>query len=107
MVVNARLLLNRTGSQWRNTDRKYRRKLPIIQYYFYAWQKKGIWEKVVLALVQQARQSAGNTATPSRVAIDSQSVKSVPFVKSDRGIDGNKQINGRKRHLVVDKLGLP
>ena len=107
MVVNALLLLTRTGTQWRNMDSKYRDKLPIIQYYFYCWQKKGVWEQVLLRLAQQARQLAGHAQSPSRVAADSQSVQSVPFVKEDRGIDGNKRINGRKRHLVVDKLGLP
>lgn len=40
------------------------------------------------------------------MALDSQSVKSVPFVSAERGIDGNKLINGRKRHIVVDKHGL-
>lgn len=107
MVVNALLLLNRTGTQWRNIDSKYRHKLPIIQYYFYTWQKKGIWEQVLLVLVKEARLLAEQATSPSRVAIDSQSVKSVPFVSDNRGVDGNKQINGRKRHLVVDKLGLP
>jgi transposase len=107
MVVDALLLLNRTGTQWRNLDSKYRSKLPIIQYYFYTWQKQGIWEQVLLALVKVARLKAGQLSNPSRAAIDSQSVKSVPFINQDRGVDGNKHINGRKRHLVVDKLGLP
>ncbi len=40
------------------------------------------------------------------LCIDSQSVKSVPFVNKDKGIDGNKLVNGRKRHLIVDTLGL-
>ncbi|WKN42737.1 transposase [Tunicatimonas pelagia] len=62
---------------------------------------------MIQTLVQVARHKAGQANSPSRVAIDSQSVKSVPFVNKDRGIDGNKQINGSKRHLVVDKLGLP
>ena len=39
-------------------------------------------------------------------AIDSQSVKSVQFVSQYKGIDGNKNVNGRKRHLIVDTLGL-
>ncbi len=39
-------------------------------------------------------------------AIDSQSVRSVAFVKEDKGIDGNKKINGRKRNIWVDKNGL-
>jgi len=39
--------------------------------------------------------------------IDSQSVKADAVVGADsRGFDGGKQINGRKRHVVVDTLGL-
>ena len=38
--------------------------------------------------------------------IDSQSVKGGPFVGKDKGIDGNKRINGRKRHILTDTLGL-
>ena len=40
------------------------------------------------------------------VCIDSQSIKVAPFIKEDKGVDGNKKINGRKRHLLVDTLGL-
>lgn len=40
------------------------------------------------------------------LCIDSQSVKLAPFVNQDRGIDENKMVNGRKRHLIVDTLGL-
>ena len=40
------------------------------------------------------------------MCIDSQSIKSVQFVSQDEGMDGNKNINRRKRHLIVDKLGL-
>jgi putative transposase len=41
------------------------------------------------------------------MAIDSQSVKSVQFISSETGIDGNKRINGRKRTILVDTLGIP
>jgi hypothetical protein len=44
---------------------------------------------------------------PSVAAIDSQSVKKSAFVSMETGIDGGKNINGRKRHLAVDSLGLP
>lgn len=44
--------------------------------------------------------------TPSLLCIDSQSVKVVAFVSEETGLDGNKKINGRKKHLIVDTLGL-
>ena len=40
------------------------------------------------------------------LSIDSQSIKAGPFVFENKGIDGNKKINGRKRHIVTDTLGL-
>jgi putative transposase len=46
-------------------------------------------------------------AKPSRVAVDNQSVKTRTLISLNTGIDGNKNINGRKRHLAVDVLGLP
>ncbi|MEW2489266.1 transposase [Streptomyces sp. NPDC048411] len=55
----------------------------------------------------QVRTRAGRDAEPSAGVIDSQSVKADAVVGADsRGFDGGKQINGRKRHVVVDTLGL-
>jgi hypothetical protein len=48
----------------------------------------------------------GKAATPSILPIDSQSVKSETFTALEKGIDGNKKVNGRKRHVVTDTLGL-
>ena len=45
--------------------------------------------------------------TPNLLAVDSQSVKKVAFISLETSIDGGKWVNGRKRHLVVDTLGLP
>jgi len=107
MVFDAILWITRTGTQWRNIDSMYKPHLPIIQYYYYSWQKKGILTKALDSLVRTVRELKGDEPSPSRVAFDSQSVKSVPFVNQDKGIDGNKRINGRKRHIAVDKYGLP
>ena len=59
------------------------------------------------SLVKEVHQAQGDTPCPSRVAIDSQSVKTVPFVSEDCGVGSHKKINGRKRHIIVDKYGLP
>ena len=107
MVVNAILYVARTGTQWRNIDSMYLMHLPIILYYYYRWQSNGVWDKVLSSLIEAFRKESGEEPKPSRVALDSQSVKSVPFVSKDKGIDGNKYINGRKRHIAVDKHGLP
>ena len=53
------------------------------------------------------RKRQGRQDTPSLLAIDSQSVKKVQFTNEETGIDGGKNINGRKRTILVDTLGLP
>jgi transposase len=106
MVVNAILWITRTGAQWRNIDSEYKPSLPIILYYFYRWQKNQVLDKLMDALNAHSRTAEGCCQTPSLVALDSQSVKLSPMMDKSRGIDGNKKINGRKRHIVVDKFGL-
>jgi transposase len=52
------------------------------------------------------RRAAGREAQPSAAIIDSQSVKTTYVGGPERGFDGGKKVNGRKRHLVVDTQGL-
>lgn len=56
-------------------------------------------------LVTGVRIANGRDSTPSLVSVDSQSQTGEPGVK-DRGLDGGKKVNGRKRHIVVDTMGL-
>ena len=53
------------------------------------------------------RKMAGREESPSMGIIDSRSVKTSHHADSDRGIDGNKKVKGRKEHIVVDTLGIP
>lgn len=105
-IMNAIFWITRTGVQWRNLDSKY----PcwsIVYYYFNKWKRMNILKKLLSNFVKAERVRNGRQAEASRVAIDSQSVKKVSFIHLDTGIDGGKKVNGRKRHLVVDSLGLP
>lgn len=104
-VVNVILWVVRTGCQWRNI--KYGT-IPwkSVYYYFFTWSRNGIWEQINTFLVEQERISQGREAEASLVCADSQSVKAGPFIEEERGIDGNKRVNGRKRHVIVDVLGL-
>ena len=52
------------------------------------------------------RQNLGKNVSPSVGIIDSQSVKSASYGVESRGVDGNKKINGRKRHIITDTHGL-
>jgi len=73
--------------------------------YWRVWRKDGTWERAHDTLRAEVRQAMGKNAQPSAGIVDSQSVKT-----TDRGgvhgYDAGKKINGRKRHVLVDTLGL-
>ena len=76
-----------------------------VQRYFYDWQADGLLETINHHLVMAARELEGREASPSAGVIDSQSVKTTES-GGVRGYDAGKKINGRKRHIVTDTLGL-
>lgn len=106
VIFNAILWLLTTGSQWRNMESRFP-PWTCVYYHFRQWRKTGVIEELLNFLAIRAREEAGRDAYPSVLAIDSQSVKVVQFTSQDKGIDGGKFINGRKRHLAVDCLGIP
>ena len=75
--------------------------------FFRRWRDHGLVREFHDRLRRRVRERAGRDPEPSAGVIDSQSVKADAVVGSDsRGFDGGKLINGRKRHAVVDTLGL-
>lgn len=104
-IVDAILWYLRVGGQWRNLPESYP-PYASVYYYFRVWKRNGTLEKLNNYLNQKERKRVGKEATPSMVSIDTQSVKAAPFVREERGIDGNKRVNGRKRHVLTDTLGL-
>lgn len=105
-VLNGILKITCTGMQWRELDEKYPPWQSVF-YYFRKWQKDGTLELILRTLRGLLRSQLGRHAEPSAVAIDSQSVKKGPLIREETGIDGAKNVNGRKRHFAVDCLGLP
>jgi transposase len=103
-VINTILYLIRTGCQWGLLPHDL---LPkgTVYVYFAQWRDDGTWQRMVDALRAQVRVEAGREPTPSAASIDSQSVKTTE-VGGEHGYDGGKKINGRKRHVCVDTLGL-
>src|SRR5436305_4152788 len=77
----------------------------MVYYYFLRWRDDGTWQRLVDALRKQVRVAAKRDETPSAGCIDSQTVKATE-IGGVHGYDGGKKINGRKRHIVVDTLGL-
>jgi putative transposase len=104
-VLNTIFSLNRSGCQW---DMLPHDLLPNSTVYdsFAQWRDDGTWAQIVKTLRERTRVAAGREPTPSAACIDSQSVKTTEVGGPERGYDGGKKINGRKRHLLVDTLGL-
>jgi len=104
-VLNTLCYLNRSGCQWDMLPHDLLPKSTVYDY-FAQWRDDGTWTKMVQALRERTRRAVGREPTPSAACIDSQSVKTTETGGPDRGYDGGKKINGRKRHLLVDTLGL-
>jgi putative transposase len=65
----------------------------------------GTWEHINAALRNRLREADGREPEPSAAILDTQSVKTTS-VKGVRGYDAGKKVKGRKRHILVDTLGL-
>ena len=103
-VVNAILYLVRTGCPWRLLPHDFP-PWSTVHTWYRRWRRDGTWEKIHEALRQQVRRQAGRHPSPRSSAADSQSVKTTPQGGA-KGFDNGKKVQGRKRHLWVDSLGL-
>jgi putative transposase len=103
-VLNVIFYILRGGCAWRLLPDDFP-KWQTVYHYFRSWRRSGLWEQVHTTLRGQVRVQAGRDAEPSASIIDSQSVKTTER-DGLHGYDGGKKINGRKRHILVDTLGL-
>jgi putative transposase len=103
-VVHAIFYLTREGCSWRALPHDFP-PWKTVYNYFEQWKRDGTWDRVLDILRWRVRQKAGRDPDPRVACIDSQSVKTASG-GAEVGTDGGKKVRGRKRHIVVDTLGL-
>ena len=104
-ILNAIFYVLRTGCQWRLLPREFPA-WGTVYHYFRTWKNTGVWTGIQRMIYEQVRKEAGRRTCPSVVIMDGQSVKTTER-GGVRGFDAHKRIKGRKRHILVDTLGLP
>ncbi|HEY1389264.1 MAG TPA: IS5 family transposase [Ktedonobacterales bacterium] len=105
-IFDAVFYLLRTGCPWRYLPCNFP-PWQTVYYHFKQFCRTGLWTRLYRALRDAERRRAGKDPDPSAAIIDAQSVKTVEESGCIRGFDAHKRIKGRKRHLLVDTLGLP
>lgn len=103
-VINAILYVVRAGCQWRLLPKDFG-PWQTISGWFYRWQKSGLWQQLHDRLRAHVRVAAGKRCRPTAAILDSQTVRSADH-HGETGYDAAKKTKGRKRHLLVDTLGL-
>jgi len=105
-ICNAIFYVLKTGCPWRYLPSSFPPWQSVFSH-FRRWRLKGNWHQLFTALRAAERKRVGRNTEPSAAIMDSQSVKTVEESASICGFDAHKHIKGRKRHLLVDTLGLP
>lgn len=103
-IINAILYITRSGCAWRLLPHDFP-PWQTVYYHFAKWKKDGTWRNIHDGLVRETREKAGRKPDPGAGGIDSQTVK-VTEIPGERGFDGAKNVTGRKRHILVDTMGL-
>lgn len=105
-IVEAILYVNRTGCSWRQLPHDFP-PWDTVYWYFKRWNADATTDRIHDALRAAVRDGVGRDPMASAGIVDAQSVKGADTVPAaSRGYDAGKKVNGRKRHLVVDTLGL-
>lgn len=105
-IINGCFYILVTGCQWRYLPVDFP-KWQIVYYHFRKWNLSGLWKTINDTLrAAAARVKAGKHKQPTAGSMDSQSVKNSCVAGESHGFDAGKKTKGRKRHIVVDTLGL-
>jgi putative transposase len=102
-ILNGIFYVAKTGCQWEMLPKDFPPKGTVYDH-LSKLKRFGVWNKLLEATNRLVREQEGRALSPSFGLIDSQSTKTI-YKGEERGVDGNKKIKGRKRHIVVDVLG--
>ena len=104
-VMNGIFYLLQSGCQWDMLPKDFPPWQTVYRY-FRDWIRDGTWDRLHDALYCAVRDLEGREASPTLAIIDAQSTKTGPDARGDVGFDAGKNVKGRKRHIVVDILGM-
>lgn len=104
LILNTIFYVLRSGCQWRMVPHDLAPWGAAYRWYR-TWQTDGTWDNIHDRLRDQVRVAAGRDPNPTAAVLDAQSIKSSEGGEA-RGFDAGKRTTGRKRHLVVDVMGL-
>jgi len=104
LIVDAILYITKSGCQWRLLPTDFPN-WQLVYYYFRLWSATGVVEEIHDSLLGKVRKKSGKSESPSIGLLDSQSVK-MASPTTQKGYDGHKNVQGRKRFIVTNTLGL-
>lgn len=104
LLVDACCYVVRTGGSWRMLPKEFPAWQNVYRT-FRRWSDQGKFEQMHDRLRAQWREREGRKEAPTAMVLDAQSTRSSPQ-GGEQGYDAGKKVKGRKRHLVVDTLGL-
>jgi putative transposase len=105
-ILDAIFYVLRSGCPWRLLPHDFP-PWSTVYYHFRRFRLNGLWYRIFATLRAAERERVGRDPNPSAAIIDSQSVKTTEESAGSNGYDAHKNVKGRKRHLLVDTLGLP
>ena len=103
-VMNAIFDFLRSGCQWRLLPHDFP-PWGTVWWFFWNWRKDGTWREIHDFFRRKLRRAEGRPGQTSAAVLDSQTGKTTE-AGGKRGYDAGKKINGQKRHILVDTLGL-
>lgn len=104
-LMDAIMYYLQSGCQWSMLPKDFPPP-PTVHGYFKRFQSDGTWDRIHDCLYRQTRDLEGKQEQPSYAIIDAQSVKTGPDAREMVGFDAGKKVKGRKRHILVDTLGM-